>query len=237
MPYGLFAFSGGLYLNPWYLGLIIASFVIGSLAQYYINKTYATWSLQKPSISKSGAHVAREMMEAAGINDVHISHISGKLTDNFNPRKKTLNLSEENFSGGSVASIAVACHEAGHAVQTAKNYFPVKVRTAMVPVVGFTAQSWFYVFLAGVLLNIGGLITLSIFFFAVTLIFQLVTLPVEFDASRRALRYIESSGQFSSRTLQGAKQVLIAAALTYLASALISSLQLIYLLNQKAQER
>jgi hypothetical protein len=146
-----------------------------------------------------------------------------------------LHLSEENYEGGSVASVAVACHEAGHAVQTAQGYAFGKFRTALVPVVNFTQQVWGILFVVGVFSKFAGLTMLAIGCFAFSVLFQLVTLPVEIDASRRAVRYLAESG--SGVDERGARSVLIAAALTYVAAALISVLQLLYLLGRSQQRR
>ena len=140
-----------------------------------------------------------------------------------------LYLSDANRSGGSVASVAVACHEAGHAAQRQSGYAMMKVRTALVPVVNFTQNTWTIVLLMGLFMNIAGLTTLALVFFSFSVLFQLVTLPVEIDASRRAVAYIEQSGM-SSKQVNGAKKVLTAAALTYVAAALTSIIQLLYLM-------
>jgi Zn-dependent membrane protease YugP len=132
--------------------------------------------------------------------------------------------------GGSVASVAVACHEAGHAVQRAKNYAPMRARTALVPVVNFSQNVWMLVFLAGVFLNAVGLVRIAIVLFAFSVIFQLVTLPVEINASHRAVKFLETHGQGIDR--QGAQEVLTAAALTYVAAALVSVVQLLYLIGR-----
>ena len=135
------------------------------------------------------------------------------------------------MAGGSVASVAVACHEAGHAVQNARSYAPMRIRAALVPVVNAASSAWMLVFFMGVALNLVGMVKLAIILFSFSVIFQLVTLPVEFDASRRAVEYISSCG-LGATAQKGARQVLVAAALTYVAAALVSVLQLLYLLGQ-----
>lgn len=160
-----------------------------------------------------------------------IEAIGGELTDNYDSRSNVLHLSQGNLRGGSVASAAVACHEAGHAVQHARGYVPVRIRSALVPVVNFTSNAWMIVFFLGIAMGAAGLTRFAIALFAFSVIFQIVTLPVEFDASRRAVAYVERSG-LGPQAVRGAKKVLVAAALTYVAAALVSVLQLLYYLSK-----
>ena len=160
-----------------------------------------------------------------------IEAIGGELTDNYDPRSNVLHLSQGNLRGGSVASAAVACHEAGHAVQHARGYVPVRIRSALVPVVNFTSNAWMIVFFLGIAMGAAGLTRFAIALFAFSVIFQIVTLPVEFDASRRAVAYVER-GDLGPQAVRGAKKVLVAAALTYVAAALVSVLQLLYYLSK-----
>ncbi len=213
-----------------YLLLVIVSLVLGFGTQAYINSTYKRWSRVPVTGDRTGASIARSMLEANGVDGVGIEVVPGELTDHFDPRDNSLHLSQGNLSGASVASCAVACHEAGHAVQYDKHYLPGRIRTALVPAVNFASNIWMIVFIVGVSLSAVGLINVAIVLFAVSVLFQLVTLPVEFDASRRALVYLKSAG-FDGQTIAGARQVLTAAALTYVAAALVSCLQLFYLLG------
>jgi Zn-dependent membrane protease YugP len=160
---------------------------------------------------------------------VGIARIGGHLTDNYDPRSNMLNLSNDNYGRGTVASVAVACHEAGHAIQNATGYSLMRLRTALVPAVTFTSRTWGLLFIAGIMFNIMGLLQLAVAFFAVSVLFHLVTLPVEIDASRRAVQYL---GTVSDIDQAGAKEVLTAAALTYVAAALISVLQLMYYMSR-----
>lgn len=227
MPY---YYGYGFGVDPSYLLLVIVSLVLGMLTQSYINRTYRTWS-HVPSGGATGADVARRMLDANGCRGVDIKRVGGHLTDHYDPRDNSLHLSSENLTGGSVASVAVACHEAGHAAQREQGYFMMRVRAALVPVVNFTQNIWMLVFMLGVFMNVAGLTTLAIALFAFSVIFQLVTLPVEINASRRAVAYIEQSGM-GDTNVRGAKKVLTAAALTYVAAALTSILQLLYLLGR-----
>lgn len=231
MPY----YSYGFGFDPAYMLLVLVSTVIGLAAQGYINSTYRTWS-RVPAAGATGADVARRMLDANGCHAVDIKRVNGHLTDHYDPRDNSLHLSSENLTGGSVASVAVACHEVGHAAQKAHGYAMMKVRTALVPVVNFTQNTWMLVLMLGLFMNIAGLTTLAIVFFAFSVVFQLVTLPVEIDASRRAVAYIEQSGM-GEVDVRGAKKVLTAAALTYVAAALTSILQLLYLLARTNDDR
>lgn len=231
MPY----YGYGFGFDPAYMLLVLVSTVIGLAAQGYINSTYRTWS-RVPAAGATGADVARRMLDANGCHAVDIKRVNGHLTDHYDPRDNSLHLSSENLTGGSVASVAVACHEAGHAAQKAHGYAMMKVRTALAPVVNFTQNTWMLVLMLGLFMNIAGLTTLAIVFFAFSVVFQLVTLPVEIDASRRAVAYIEQSGM-GEVNVRGAKKVLTAAALTYVAAALTSILQLLYLLARTNDDR
>ena len=226
MPY----YGYGFGFDPSYLLLVVVSLVLGVATQGYINSTYKTWS-RVPSDGATGADVARRMLDANGCSQVGIRSTPGTLTDHYDPRDNNLYLSADNLSGGSVASVAVACHEAGHAAQREHGYSMMKVRTALVPVVNFAQNAWMLVFLMGVFMNLAGLTTLAIVLFGFSVLFQVVTLPVEFDASRRAVAYIRDSGM-SEVNVRGAKKVLTAAALTYVAAALTSIMQLLYLLGR-----
>ena len=220
----------GFGMDPAYLALVIISLVLGGLTQSYINSTYRKWS-HVPSGGETGEQAARRMLDSLGCGRVGIRGVSGHLTDHYDPRDNNLYLSRENLSGGSVASVAVACHEAGHAAQREHGYAMMKFRSALVPVVNFTQNIWMLVLLAGVFMNIAGLTTLAIALFSFSVLFQIVTLPVEIDASRRAVAYIEQSGM-GEVNVRGAKKVLTAAALTYVAAALTSVLQLLYIMGR-----
>ncbi|MCH3943294.1 MAG: zinc metallopeptidase [Atopobiaceae bacterium] len=218
----------GYGMNMGYVLILVLSLGLGGITQWYINKQYKIWSQVPVSSGETGADVARRMLAQEGAGSVGITAVDGHLTDFYDPRDNQLHLSQENITGGTVASVAVACHEAGHAVQTARGFVPVKIRTALVPVVNFASQTWMLVFLAGAFLGITGLYRLAIILFAFSVLFQLVTLPVEFDASRRAVAYIGTMSGLSPDAERGARKVLTAAALTYVAAALVSIVQLLY---------
>ena len=235
MPYYGYGFGYGYGIDPAYLVLVLVSSVLGLLAQSYINRTYKTWSRVDARASVSGADVARRMLDDNGCGRVGIRRVGGHLSDHYDPRDNNLYLSSENFAGGSVASIAVACHEAGHAAQRERGYALMKVRSALVPVVNFSQSIWMVVFLLGVVMNVSGLTTLAVALFGFSVVFQLVTLPVEIDASRRAVAYIHASGM-GETAVRGARKVLTAAALTYVAAALTSIMQLLYIIGRTRRD-
>ena len=225
-----YGYGYGYGMDISYLILMVVTMLLGMGAQAYIKRTYAKWSQVPSPGGYTGAEMARRMLEHEGAGSVGIGHVAGVLTDHYDPRDNNLHLSDENFTGGSVASIAVACHEAGHAVQTARGYAPGRIRTAIVPVVNLTQQFWSVLFFLGIAMQHAGLIQAAVLLFGFSVLFHLVTLPVEIDASRRAVNYISQYG--TQLDQQGSKEVLTAAAMTYVAAALSSILQLLYLLSR-----
>ncbi len=213
-----------------YLILTLVTMVLGMATQAYIRRTYNKWSQVPSPGGYTGAEMAQRMLQTSGATSVGIGRVSGYLTDHYDPRDNNLHLSEQNFTGGSVASVAVACHEAGHAVQTAQGYVFGNLRTALVPVANLSQQLWSLLFFAGIMLNVMGLVRAAIALFAFSVLFHVVTLPVEIDASRRAVAYLSQYG--TALDQQGAREVLTAAALTYVAAALSSLLQLLYLMSR-----
>lgn len=212
-----------------YLMIAIISLVLGMITQGYINSAYNKWSQVPTQLPGTGADVARRMLNTQGAPEVGITQVAGHLTDHYDPRDNKLHLSSENYTKGTVASVAVACHEAGHAVQNATGYSMMRLRTALVPAASFAGQTWGLLFVAGWFLNMTGLMQIAIAFFAISVLFHLVTLPVEIDASRRAVNYLGTVSEVDQR---GAKEVLTAAALTYVAAALTSILQLMYYMSR-----
>ena len=215
---------------PWLL-LIVASLVLGFGTQAYIKSRYKKWSKVPNMLGLTGAQAARRMLDTNGLSSVAVNVVSGDLTDHYDPKTNSVSLSEQVYNSRSVSALAIACHECGHAVQHARNYVPAAARGALVPPINVASSLWIFILLAGVFLNILGLVWLAIILYAVTIVFQLVTLPVEFNASSRAIAYIESFGIVQQDEAKGARSVLTAAALTYVAAALISLLQLVYLLG------
>ena len=214
-----------------YLLVIVVTLVLGLGSQAWIKRTYSKWSKVPVSSGMTGAEAARRMLDNNGLHNVGIDLIKGELTDNFDPRSNTLHLSQAVYSGRTVAATAIACHEAGHAIQHATGYTPIRVRTAIVPVVSVASNIWIFLLLFGIFLNMMGLVWIGVIMYACVVVFQLVTLPVEFDASGRALRTISATMPLSHEQNEGAAAVLRAAAFTYVASALASLLQLLYFLG------
>jgi Zn-dependent membrane protease YugP len=214
-----------------YLLLIVISLVLGFGTQAYIKHTYKKWNRVPISSGLTGAQAARKMLDSNGLSQVAIECVGGELTDHFNPKTNVVSLSEAVYNSTSVSATAIACHECGHAVQHARGYAPAKLRGALVPAVNIAGSAWIFVLILGMVLSMLNLIYLAIILFAATLLFQLVTLPVEFDASSRALAYVKGYGYLPASEAGGARSVLTSAALTYVAAALVSVLQLIYLLG------
>lgn len=217
------------FFDPTYI-LIIIGVVLSLGASALVKSTYAKYKKVRSMSGLTGAQAAERILSQAGIRDVRIQHISGDLTDNYNPKTKVLSLSDAVYNNPSVAAIGVAAHECGHAIQHAKGYVPVKLRTAMVPVVNICSSISWPVILIGVFLSWNqSLITLGIVLFSAAVLFSLVTLPVEFNASGRALKLLGNTGMLSQDEVGKARKVLTAAAMTYVASAAAMILQLLRL--------
>ncbi|MDR1083045.1 MAG: zinc metallopeptidase [Coriobacteriales bacterium] len=213
-----------------YVLLIAVTLILGFGTQAYIKHTYKKWSKVPISSGLTGAQAARKMLDENGLAHVVIEPIAGELTDHYNPKTNVVSLSEGVYDNKSVAATAIACHECGHAVQHARGFVPARLRGALVPAVNFAGTAWLFVFIGGLFLQMIGLIYAAIALYAATIIFQIVTLPVEFDASGRALAYVRNYGFLPAAETGGARSVLTSAALTYVAAALISIIQLVYLL-------
>ncbi|WP_310605384.1 zinc metallopeptidase [Anaerosporobacter sp.] len=223
MPYGY-------YFDPTYI-LIIIGMVISLLASAMVKSTFAKYSSVRSMSGLTGAQAAERILHNAGIYDVSIQRISGNLTDHYDPRSKVLRLSDSVYANASVAAIGVAAHECGHAIQHNKGYAPLQWRSALVPVANFGAGLSWPLILLGVFLGWSQtLITIGILLFCAAVLFQLVTLPVEFNASSRAVKILASTGILADREVAQTKKVLSAAALTYVAAAAASILQLLRLI-------
>ncbi|MCI6858624.1 MAG: zinc metallopeptidase [Eubacterium sp.] len=219
----------GMFWDPTYF-LVIIGMLICLAASAKVKTTYAKFNRVRSHSGITAAQAAEMILHGAGIYDVQIAPIAGDLTDNYDPRDRVLHLSASTYQSTSVAAIGVAAHECGHAIQDAQSYVPLRIRGAIVPVVNFGATISWPLILIGILL--GGshtLIMLGILLFSFTVVFQLVTLPVEFNASSRALGILRNSGMLYDDELKGARKVLSAAALTYVAGAASSILQLLRL--------
>lgn len=210
--------------------LIILAFLISALVSAKMNATFSKYSKVRSYCGMTGAQAAQRILSSAGIYDVRIEHVSGKLTDHYDPSNKVLRLSDAVYGNTSIAAIGVAAHECGHAVQHAKNYVPLSVRSAIVPVANFGSQLSWPLFLAGLIFSFRPLLMIGILLFCAALLFQIVTLPVEFNASARALRMLDETGIMGRQEIRGTKKVLRAAAMTYVAAVIGSLLQLLRLL-------
>ena len=216
-----------------YILLIVVTLAIGFGAQAYVNSQIKKYSLVPNSTRMTGYQVATGMLAYYNVLGVEV-RMGGRGQNFFNPKDNSITLDPESFNGTSITATATACHEVGHACQYAQGYTAMKVRSALVPVVNFTSNTWIFIFLIGVVLNLAGLVNLAIIFYAFAVLFQVVTLPVEFDASKRALAYMGSTGLPETERI-GSWNVLRACALTYVAAALVSVLQLLYLIGAREE--
>lgn len=216
--------------DPLYF-LILISVVIAMVAQYKVKSTYSKYSRVRSDLGLTGAQAAQKILNMNGIYDVSIQHIAGDLTDNYNPRNKVLSLSDAVYNSTSIAAIGVAAHECGHAIQHDVGYAPLLIRNTIAPVVNIASSlSWIFI-AAGLFFGMSPtLIDVGIIMFSLAVLFELITLPVEFNASGRALTILSDSGMLYSDETAGAKKVLSAAAMTYVASALTAVLQLLRLI-------
>ena len=209
--------------------ILIPGILIMLFCQLYVSSTFKKYSKVFSQSGRPACEVARDILDRAGLSDIPVEQVSGSLSDHYDPRSRTLRLSESVYSSSSVAAYGVAAHEAGHAIQHQQGYFPIRLRSALVPVVNVAMNLSIPLLLAGFLLEIGGLITAALILYATAFVFSVVTLPVEFNASSRAIALLEGGDYLGYEEIGGAKAVLRAAASTYLASSLVSLLQLLRL--------
>ena len=210
--------------------LIIIGMIISGFASMYVQSTYSKYSNVKSKRGYTASDVCREILNAAQLKNVRLEGIRGNLTDHYNAQDNVLRLSDTTRNSTSVAAIGVAAHEAGHAMQDRDNYGPLRLRAALVPVTNFGQTAAFPILFLGLFMGYQQtLINIGILLFSLTLLFQLVTLPVEFDASKRAIRILEEQGLLTNEELPQAKKVLNAAALTYIAAAIASFLSVLRL--------
>ena len=226
MPYYYYGY-GDFLANNIYVLLLIPVLILSVWAQIQVSGSFRKYSQVPNRRHLTGAQAAEAVLRAHGVYDVPIRPCRGNLTDHYDPRDNTIYLSEDVYAAPTVAAVGVACHEAGHAVQYAVGYGPIKVRSAIIPVTQIGSQLSFILLLVGLVLYSQSLFLVGILLFSLTTIFQLVTLPVEFNASHRALETIDGQGLLDGEELQGARKVLRAAALTYVAALLMSLLQLL----------
>lgn len=211
----------------YYIVLVLPAIVLAMVAQSKVQSTFNKFSRQGNISGYTGAEVAKRILNLAGVYDVQVEHIRGNLTDHYDPTKKVLRLSDAVYSSKSVAAIGVAAHEVGHAIQHNQGYAFLQIRHGLFPVANIASKAAFPLILIGGLASLGGFLNLGILFFAITTLFAIVTLPVEFNASNRAVKILTAEGLLVGDELTGAKKVLQAAALTYVASAAVSLGQLL----------
>ena len=227
---GFYGFPGMFYrMDPTY-SLVVIGAVICMIASANVSRSFSKYSRYGCKRGTTGAQAAEKILHDAGIYDVQIRHISGDLTDNYNPGNKTLNLSDSVYGSSSIAAVGVAAHECGHAIQHNVGYIPIKIRSAIVPVVNLGSKLSWPIIILGVILGSFNMLNIGILLFALTLVFQIVTLPVEFNASRRAVRILGETGILGEQELGYTRKVLGAAALTYVAGAASAILQLLRLI-------
>lgn len=224
-----------MYLDWTYIVLVLPAIIFAMWASSRVNSTFQRYQGQYSSRGLTGAEAAQMVLQRNGVYGVRIERVSGNLTDHYDPRSNVIRLSDGVYGNTSTAAIGVACHEAGHAVQHAEHYLPVKIRTAIVPITNIGSRLSMPLILLGLLFGatsyfFATLAYVGVACFALSTIFQLVTLPTEFDASRRALTAIEQGGMLSGEELRGAKKVLSAAAMTYVAALAVSITQLLRLM-------
>ena len=225
-----------MFFYDWTYLLIIPGLILGLWAQFKVKNTYAEYSRIPTRLGRSAASVVDDLLRRNGNHKVRIGHVSGQLTDHYNPGNETLNLSDGVYASNSVAALGIAAHEAGHAMQKHEGYAPLTIRTMIVPAVNICSGLSTPLFFLGLLMSWEPLLTLGILLFAASTVFALVTLPVEFNASSRAIAMLTAGGYVNGEEEKAVRQVLSAAALTYVAAAvtsLLSLLRLVMIANRR----
>ncbi len=228
--YGMYGYGYGYGLDPTMI-LVLIGVVITLWAQWRVNSAFSKYSRIRSRTGMTGAEAAQRLLQSQGIYDVRVQRVGGSLTDHYDPRTKTVNLSDAVFDVSSVAAIGVAAHECGHAIQDNVGYVPLRIRGNLVPVANIGSRlSWPLILIGLLISGLGSpLVEIGIIMFSLAVLFQLVTLPVEFDASARAVRLLDAEGILAGDEVSGTRKVLHAAALTYVAAAATSILQLLRL--------
>lgn len=221
---------GYMGVDLWYLVLVLPAFIITLVAQAKVKSTFNKYNQYRTARGMTGADAARQVLDANNLQFVRVEHIQGELTDHFDPQDNVIRLSDSTYSSASIAAAGVAAHEAGHACQHAEDYAPIRFRTAIVPVCNIGAKISWPALILGYLLSFRPLVFIGIVLFSLSVLFQLVTLPVEFNASKRALTALQGGGMMSDEELGGAKKVLSAAAMTYVAALAMSVASLLRLI-------
>jgi len=218
------------FVDNWYIVLVIPAIIIAGIAQIKVKTTFSKYSTVMSAGGRTAAEVARMILDRNGLYEVDIESVKGELTDHYDPRSNTVRLSESVYGSRSVAAIGVAAHEVGHAIQHAESYAPIKIRTAIIPITNFGAGISPLFILLGFALGIYPLAIFGVILYSLMAVFQLVTLPVEFNASARALKTLDRDAILTRDEVKSAKKVLSAAAMTYVAALLVSLAQIFRLL-------
>lgn len=226
-----------MYPSDWTFILLIPAILLALYAQFKVKGTYKKFSKIRSSSNISGAKLARNLLDINGLGNISVTPVSGNLTDNYDPRDKSLHLSNEVYSGSSVAALGIVAHEVGHAVQDSLSYAPLKIRSSVVPVTNIGSSLSIPLFFLGLIFGYGPLMDAGIILFSLAVAFTIVTLPVEFNASSRAAAMLSSSGYITTNELGMAKQVLNAAALTYVAATAMAVMQLLRLIVLRGSRR
>lgn len=217
------------FYDPTYIMFILPAIILMMIVQFYVNSAYKKWSKVRSRIGLTGAEAAERLIRTGGLYQVHIEHIRGKMTDHYDPRNKVLRLSDGVYGSNSVAALAIAAHELGHAMQDKEGYFPLRFRSAIVPVVNIGSYLGWILIILGMLLRITSVAWLGLLVFSGGAIFALATLPVELNASARAKKLLVQSGIIvSQEEMKGVNNVLNAAAWTYVAALFTAVMQLLY---------
>lgn len=211
--------------------LVLIALVFSLYASFNVNSTFKKYSNVYSSRGHTAAQIARQILDSNGLYDIDIVHVNGNLTDHYDPKRKIIALSSTVYESTSVGAIGVAAHEVGHAIQYAKGYIPIKIRMLILPVAQFGSRIWIFLFILGLLFSLPLLRDIGIILFAAIVLFQLITLPVEFNASNRAIKTIESQGILYGEEVKGARKTLSAAAMTYVAALAVSITQLLRLIS------
>lgn len=226
------------YFDTYYWIILVPAMLIALVAQINVSSTFNRYSRIAGRRGLTGAQAAEEVLKAHGVYGVQITRVSGRLTDHYDPRSNVIRLSDSVYDSASIAAVGVAAHEAGHAVQYAQDYGPIKLRGAIIPVCNFSSQISILLIILGFVLYSRPLFAVGVILFAVATVFQVVTLPVEFNASRRAIHSLRDTNLLDEQELRGAKKVLGAAAMTYVAALLVSIAHLLrYLLLFNSRRR
>ena len=226
-----------IWYDYYYLILVVPALLISLIAQANVKKAYSSMAKIQNAKRLTGEEAAKRVLRFYNINNVQVHMTQGKLTDHYDPRSNVIRLSPEVFSGTSIASVGIACHEAGHAAQHAQSYAPIKMRTAVRPVANLGSSVGFTVAILGYFMGLDILVSVGVILFAAVVLFQLITLPVEFNASSRALKVIGETDMLYDEESTKAKKVLRAAALTYVASLLVSVMSLVRLILRTNRRR